>query len=66
MLGLTLSSQLDWGPYIIAIAKTASKKIAALICSVKFVSPEVVLYHSKSSIQPCMEYCYHIWAGAPT
>ena len=66
MLGLTLSSKLDWGPYIIAIAKTASKKIAALICSVKFVSPEVVLYHSKSSIQPCMEYYYHIWAGAPT
>ena len=27
MLGLTLSSRLDWGCYIISIAKTASKKI---------------------------------------
>ena len=39
MLGLTFSSKLDWGSYIISIAKTASKKIGALICSVKFLSP---------------------------
>ena len=30
MLGLTFSSKLDWGSYIIPIAKTASKKIRAL------------------------------------
>ena len=30
MLGLTFSSKLDWGSYIISIAKTASKKIGAL------------------------------------
>ena len=29
MLGLTLSSKLDWGSYIVSIAKTASKKIGA-------------------------------------
>ena len=33
MLGLTFSSKLDWGSYIISFAKTASKKIGALICS---------------------------------
>ena len=38
MLGLTSSSKLDWGSYIISIAKTASKKIGALICSMKFLS----------------------------
>ena len=27
MLGLTLSSKLDWGSYFISIAKTASKKL---------------------------------------
>ena len=27
MLGLTFSSKLDWGSYVIPIAKTASKKI---------------------------------------
>ena len=38
MLGLTFSSKLDWGSYIISIAKTVSKKIGALIRSVKFLS----------------------------
>ena len=66
MLGLTFSSKLDWGSYIMSIAKTASKKIGALIRSVKFLSPEVALYLYKSTIRPCMEYCYHVWAGAPS
>ena len=29
MLGLAFSTKLDWGLYIICIAKTASKKIGA-------------------------------------
>ena len=66
MLGLTFSSKLDWGSYIIYIAKTVSKKIEALIRSMKFFSPEVALYFYKSTIHPCMEYCCHIWAGAPS
>ena len=32
----------------------------------KFISPEVTLYFYKSTIQPCMEYCCHAWAGAPS
>ena len=66
MLGLTFSSKLDWGSYIIFIAKTASKKIGALIRSMKFLSPEVPLYLYKSTICLCMEYCCHIWAGVPS
>ena len=65
ILGLTFSSKLDWGSYIISIVKTASKKIGALIRSMKLLSPEVALYFYKSTILPCMEYCCHIWAGAP-
>ena len=49
MLGLTFSSKLDWGSYIISIAKTASKKIGALIHSMKFLSSEVALYLYKST-----------------
>ena len=63
MLGLTFSSKLVRGSYIICIAKTASRKIGALIRSVKFLSPKVALYLYKSTIRPCMEYCCHIWAG---
>ena len=64
MLGLTFPSELDWGSYIFSIVKTASKKIGALICSMKFFSPEVALYLYKSTICPLMEYCYHVFAGA--
>ena len=66
MLGLTFSSKLDWGSYIISTAKPESKKIGALIRSMKFVSPEVALYLYKSTICPCMEYFCHVWAGAPS
>ena len=59
MLGLTFSSKLDWGSYIIVIAKTASKTIRALIRSMKFLSPEVTLYLYKSTICPCMEYLFY-------
>ena len=56
MLGLTFSSKMDWDSYIIAIVKTASKKIRALIRSIKFLSLKVGLHLYKSTIQPWMEY----------
>ena len=60
MLALSFSSKLYWAlliwildhflnfssllNYIISVDKTASKKIGALICSMKFFSPEVALH----------------------
>ena len=52
MLGLTFRSKLDLGSYIFVIAKTASKKIGALIRSMKFLSPKVTRY--KFTIRPCI------------
>ena len=66
MLGLNFSSKLDWGSYIVSIAKAASKKMGAFIRSIKFLSPRLLWYLYKSTIQPCMEYCCHVWAGAPS
>ena len=66
MLGLTFSSKLDCGCYIISIVKTTPKKIGALIRSMRFLSPEVDLYLYKPTIQSCIEYCCHVWAGAPS
>ena len=63
---LTFSSKLDWGTYIISIAGSTSSKIGALIRSMKFRSPQAALYLYKSTIRPCMEYCCHFWAGAPS
>ena len=39
MLGLTFSPKMDWDSYIISTVKTASKKIGALIRSMKLLSP---------------------------
>ena len=50
--------------YIISVAKTASKRIEALICSMKFLCPEVLLYLYKSTLWLRMKYCRHVWAGA--
>ena len=62
MLELSLTSELDWGFYMISIAATVSKKI--LIRSMKFLSSEVALCLYKSTIWSCMECCCHVWAGA--
>ena len=62
MLGLSFSSKLDWGSCIVSIAK----KIRALSCSMKFLLHEVALYLYKSTKQLCMEYCRHVWTGAPS
>ena len=66
MLGLTFSCKLDWASYIFSIAKTTSKKIGVLLCSMKFLSPEAALYLYKSTLCPCMEYCFHILTGTPS
>ena len=67
ILGVTFSSKLDWGTYIISIAKTASKKIGAFSMNfnkVSFFEVAVDLY--KSTIHPCMEYCCHFCTAAPS
>ena len=51
LLGLTFASILDWDVHFISVAKTASKKIGALIRSM-FLSPQVALYLYKSTIRP--------------
>ena len=56
MLGFTFSSNLDWGSCIISIAKTATKKIAALTRSMKCLFPEVTLYLYKATILPSVKY----------
>ena len=67
MLGLTLFSKFDWGSYIISIAKSVSRKIGTLICSMKFLSSEVAVYLHISAKRPSMEYCCcHVWVVAPS
>ena len=62
-LGMFLSSKLDWGSYMISIAKSASKNLDPFY---EVFSPEVPLYLHKSTMQSGMKYCCHVWAGAPS
>ena len=60
MLGLTFSAKFDWGSCIISIPKTASKKIGALIRSIKSLSPEVALHLSMAMhgiLLSCLGWC---------
>ena len=66
MLALTFFSNLDWGSYIFSIANISFKKIGTLILWMKFLSPEAALYLYKSTIRPFMEFCCHVWVGAPS
>ena len=40
--------------------------MGALICSMKFLSPEVALYLYRSTTRSCMEYCCPAWLGVPS
>ena len=62
LFGLTFTQSIDWKPSIQSIAKAASKKVGSLYRAQYFLTPESILYLYKSTIQPCMEYCPHIWA----
>ena len=48
-------SLLNWGTYIVSVAKTAPQKIGALIPSLKSFTSNVTFYLYKSTIWPCME-----------
>ena len=66
ILGFSFSSKLDGGSYITSTVKTFSKKIGNLDRSMTLFSPEVALNLFKSTIRHCVEYCCHVWNGAPS
>ncbi len=66
LLGLTLTADLRWNKYIESIASSTARKVGSLSRARKFFSPESILQIYKSTIRPCMEYCCHIWSGAPS
>ena len=65
LLGLTFSKSLTWNEYVETIAKSAAQKVGSLYRARAYLTPESILYLYKASIRPCMEYCCHLWAGAP-
>ena len=64
-LGLSISSNLTWKPHINSIAKHTSQKLGFLSRARGYFSPSQLLNIYKSQIRPSLEYCSHVWGGAP-
>ena len=64
-LGLSMSSNLTWKPYINSLAKHASQKLGFLSRARGYFSPSQLLTIHESQIRPSLEYCSHVWGGAP-
>ena len=64
-LGISVSSNLAWKPHIISIAKHASQNFSFLSRAHGYFSPSQPLTIYKSQIHPSLEYCSHVWGGAP-
>ena len=64
-LGLSLSSNLTWKTHIHSLAKHASQKLGFLTRARGFFSSSNLLSIYKSQIRPSLEYCSHVWGGAP-
>ena len=63
-LGLSLSSNLTWKTHIHSLAKYAPQELGFLARARGFFSfSHLSIY--KSQIRPSIEYCSHVWGGAP-
>ena len=65
-LGLSLSYNLTWKTHIHSLAKHASQKLGFLARARGFFSSSHLLSMYKSQIRPSLEYCSHVWGGAPS
>ena len=65
LLRLVFTPNLDWKSYVQSVAKQASQRVRSLFRSLIYLTPETILYLYKATTPPCMEYCSHIWSGAP-
>ena len=64
-LSLSLLSNLTWKTHIHSLAKHASQKLGFLARARGFFSSSHLLTIYKSRIRPSLEYCSHLWGGAP-
>ena len=61
-LGLSRSSNLTWKTHIHSLAQHASQKLGFLARARGFFSSS---HLSPSFLRPSLEYCSHVWGGAP-
>ena len=64
-LSLSLSSNVTWKTHIHSLARHASQKLGFLARARGFFSSSHLLTIYRSRIRPSLEYCSHVWGGAP-
>ena len=64
LLGVTLTSKVNFGPYIEAKAQLAAKKLGILAKVRQYFTPEQLLKLYQAQVRSCMEYCSHLWDGS--
>ena len=64
-LGISVSSNLTWKTRVHSLAKHASQKLGFLARARGFFSSSHLLSIYKSQIRSSLEYCSHVWGGAP-
>lgn len=61
-LGVTLSSNLNWEPHVLAICRKAERKLSFLRRKLRTAPPHLKLNAYKTLIIPCLEYADLIWS----
>ena len=64
-LSLSISSNLTWKPHITSKAKHASQRLGFLSRALGYFSSSQLLTIYKSQTRLSLEYCSHVWGGAP-
>ncbi|CAG5057889.1 unnamed protein product [Parnassius apollo] len=65
ILGVDISSDVQFRGHLEGKAKLASKKLGMLSRAGQYFMPAHRLQLYKAQVRPHMEYCSHLWAGAP-
>ena len=64
-LGFSVSSDCQYHDYLESKAKLAPKKLGVINRARQYFTPKHQLALYRVQVRPHMEYCSHLWAGAP-
>ena len=64
-MGLNVSSECQYRDHLESKAKLVSKQLGVIIRARQYFTPKHRMTPYRAQVWPHMEYCSHLWAGAP-